>query len=112
MATTLIVRVMALGVLLVCSAGASVRAAEPAPAVTTRFDPAIELPDDNGKALILAACTRCHELRGLAAYRGYWAKPQWTAMVESMVKNGAVLTPSQIDEAAEYLARHFGKSSP
>jgi mono/diheme cytochrome c family protein len=112
MATTLIVRVMVLCMLLAGSAGASVWADEPAPAVPTRFDPAIELPDDNGKELILAACTRCHELRGLAAYRGYWAKPQWTAMVESMVKSGAVLTPQQIDEAAEYLARHFGKNSP
>ncbi len=98
--------------LLAGTIGTELLAAEPRPAAPTRFDPAIELPDDSGKALVLAACTRCHELRGLAAYQGYWGKPQWTAMVETMVKNGAVLTPSQIDEVADYLARHFGKSSP
>ncbi len=86
-------------------------AADALTGAASRFDPNIELPDDDGKQLILAACTRCHELQGLASYKGYWGKPQWTAMVETMVQNGAVLTPQQVDSVAEYLARHFGKNN-
>lgn len=75
-----------------------------------RYDPNIELPEDEsqGRALILRSCTMCHELAGLAGYKGYWGFPQWKEMVEGMVKNGAVLSPAEQDVVAEYLTRHFG----
>ncbi|MDR2214007.1 MAG: hypothetical protein LBE21_10340, partial [Pseudomonadales bacterium] len=58
-----------------------------------RYDPNIELPESEGRTLVLRACTMCHELGGLAAYKGYWGLPQWSEMVTGMVKNGAVLSP-------------------
>ena len=73
--------------------------------------PGIDLPDGEGKGLLLSACTRCHDLKGLPAYRGYWDATRWRGMIETMVKNGAPLTPQQIGVLAEYLAQHFGKTS-
>jgi hypothetical protein len=71
--------------------------------------PGIELPDGEGKALLLAACTRCHDLKGLPAYRGYWDHTRWRSMIETMVKNGAPLNAQQTGVLTEYLAEHFGK---
>lgn len=82
-------------------------AAEP----TKSYAPGIELPEGDGKRLLLAACTRCHDLKGLPAYRGYWDNTRWRSMIESMMKNGATLDPQQTGVLAEYLAQHFGKAS-
>jgi hypothetical protein len=73
------------------------------------YAPGIELPEGEGKVLLLAACTRCHDLKGLPAYRGYWDTSRWRSMVESMMKNGATLNPQQTGVLADYLAQHFGK---
>ena len=87
---------------------AAVFASENEAMATKRFDPNIDLPESSGRELVLRACTRCHELGGLSAYKGYWGLPQWKAMVEDMVKNGAVLQPAEQNIVAEYLTRHFG----
>lgn len=71
--------------------------------------PGIELPEGAGKSLLLAECTRCHDLKGLPAYKGYWDATRWRGMVETMVKNGAPLTAEQTAVLSEYLAQHFGK---
>jgi hypothetical protein len=71
--------------------------------------PGIDLPEGAGKGLLLAACTRCHDLKGLPAYKGYWDTTRWRAMIESMVKNSAPLDEQQVAVLAEYLAQHFGK---
>jgi hypothetical protein len=90
-----------------CSLSAALSASENEVTGTKHFDPNIELPQSKGRDLVLRACTRCHELGGLSAYEDYWRFPQWKAMVENMVKNGAVLLPDEQDVVAEYLARHF-----
>ena len=74
--------------------------------------PGIELPEGEGRALLLAACTRCHDLKGLPAYRGYWDRVRWRAMIDTMIKNGAPLNTQQALVLAEYLAQHFGRPSP
>lgn len=79
----------------------------PAPA-QQRFDPMIELPDGEGRQYVLAACTRCHTLEGLPSYKAYWGRAQWFEMVESMVKNGAVLDSRQMQIVTDYLATNFG----
>lgn len=73
-----------------------------------RYDPNIDLPRSEGRELVLRACTKCHELGGLDAYRGYWNREQWLEMVVGMVKNGAELLPAEQDLVADYLTRHFG----
>ena len=75
------------------------------------FDPNIDLPDSTGRELVLRACTKCHDLGGLEAYKGYWGFAEWKAMVEGMVKNGALLQSAEQDIVAEYLTRHFGPDS-
>lgn len=74
--------------------------------------PGIELPAGEGRVLLLAACTRCHDLKGLPAYKGYWNSAHWRDMIQSMVKNGAPLNPEQVDLLAEYLAEYFGRPTP
>jgi mono/diheme cytochrome c family protein len=75
----------------------------------TGFAPGIELPAGAGRELVLAACTRCHDLKGVPAFKGYWTRQQWLAMIETMVKHGAPLNAAQAGEVADYLALHFGR---
>lgn len=77
---------------------------------SSRFAPVIDLPPGEGKELISIACTRCHTLEGLEAYKGYWNRDQWFAMVESMVKNGAQLDVAQMELVTEYLTKNFGSA--
>lgn len=72
------------------------------------FNPNIELPEGEGKQLILRACTQCHELAGLAGYKGYWNRSKWKEMVVGMVKHGSALSPSEQDVVTDYLTQHFG----
>jgi hypothetical protein len=75
----------------------------------TRFEPGINLPDGPGRTIVLASCTSCHDLKGLPAYKGYWNKQQWLAMIGTMVQHGARLGPGDAAQLADYLSEHFGK---
>ena len=70
-----------------------------------------DLPAGPGKELTAAACTRCHNLNGLPAYKGYWSRAQWQAMVENMVKHGAVLDAVQMKTVTDYLNHNYGRQS-
>lgn len=72
------------------------------------YPPGIELPAGEGRELLATACTRCHDLRGLPAFKDYWRRRQWGLMVETMVRNGAKLDPAQMEIVTDYLAEHFG----
>lgn len=78
---------------------------------TRRFDAMRELPAGEGKELTAVACSRCHDLGGLHAYKGYWTRAQWLAMVESMVKNGAVLDTAGVQVVTDYLTLSYGRPS-
>ena len=69
-----------------------------------------DLPAGAGKELTAIACTRCHNLNGLAAYKGYWNRAMWQAMVEGMVKHGAVLDASQVQLVTDYLDNFYGRT--
>lgn len=79
------------------------------PAQQVYYPPGIELPVGAGRELMLAACTRCHDLKGVPAFKGYWTRQQWLAMIETMVKHGAPLSEAQAAQVADYLALHFGR---
>jgi hypothetical protein len=72
------------------------------------YKPGISLPDGEGRVLLESACTRCHDLKGLEAYKGYWNQTRWRSMVETMVRNGAKLDESQMTVVTDYLTLHFG----
>ncbi len=71
-------------------------------------EPGIELPDGPGRALVLSACMPCHNLAGIAAFKGYWNREQWAAMVATMIGHGAKLDASETDVVVAYLTAHFG----
>lgn len=73
------------------------------------FAPGIDLPSGAGRELVLQACTRCHDLKGVPAFKGYWTRQQWLAMIDTMIKHGAPLDAGQAGQVADYLALHFGR---
>ncbi|MES2605672.1 MAG: hypothetical protein V4603_12100 [Pseudomonadota bacterium] len=92
-----------------CSAFAAEAPSDPKAIANRRFDAMAQLPAGEGKDLTAIACSRCHDLAGLAAYKGYWSRAQWLAMVESMVKNGAVLDAAQMNLVTDYLNNNYGR---
>lgn len=72
------------------------------------YMPSIDLPEGEGRELVARACTRCHDLAGLAAYKGYWNRHRWRSMVATMVQNGAELDAEQAEVVTDYLTRFFG----
>ena len=72
------------------------------------YEPGIELPAGEGRELIVRACTRCHTLDGVPAYRKYWGYDRWLPMVENMIKHGAELNEVEKIVVTHYLARYFG----
>lgn len=83
---------------------------EAAPVVAAApSDPVLAgLPPGEGRDLLAGVCTRCHDLGGVEAFRGYWGYDQWRDMVRTMVDHGAELDDGQADRLADYLTAHFG----
>jgi hypothetical protein len=75
----------------------------------TSSTPADELPEGEGKKILQAQCTSCHELTEVTKFRGYYNRAQWRDIVVTMVEYGADLKKTEIETLADYLARHLGK---
>ena len=69
---------------------------------------ASELPEGEGKVILLRACTACHDLGGLKLFKGYYTEELWRELVVDMVKVGAQVKEDEITILAKYLAEHFG----
>jgi competence protein ComEA len=68
---------------------------------------AAELPDGQGKELILRACTGCHKPEEIAVYR--FTKDEYHAILYRMGDRGAPATRAELDTIADYLFKHFPK---
>jgi hypothetical protein len=68
----------------------------------------IALAPGAGSDVLVRACTACHDLQGLEAFKGYYDRSQWHALVLTMVEHGAVLEPPEIELVTDYLVAHFG----
>ena len=68
-----------------------------------------DLPDGEGKKILLASCTSCHELTEVTKFRGYYTRQQWRDIVVTMMEYGAPVDEKQVDVLADYLAAHLGK---
>jgi cytochrome c5 len=68
-----------------------------------------DLPDGEGKTILLASCTSCHDLTEVTKFRGYYDKKQWRDIVVTMKEYGAPIETKQIDILADYLVQHLGK---
>jgi hypothetical protein len=65
------------------------------------------LPNGEGKAFVLSACTSCHVLRKTTEARKDEAG--WRGNVKDMVRLGAKLRPDEETVLVAYLVKHFGR---
>lgn len=71
--------------------------------------PEDELPEGEGKKILVASCTSCHDLSEVTKFRGYYDRRQWRDIVVTMMDYGAPVDEKQVDVLADYLAEHLGK---
>ena len=64
------------------------------------------LPEAPAKALVVRACTACHQAPQVVAKRR--APEDWDAMLGKMLDRGAQLTEAEQDQVYEYLVKYFG----
>ena len=77
---------------------------------TGRDDSAQYLPPGEGKELVVAQCSSCHELKGTVQLRQ--SKQQWEATVLDMAARGAPLSIEEADAIIAYLSKVFGPTAP
>jgi competence protein ComEA len=75
----------------------------------TATAPEDELPGGEGKKILVASCTTCHDLSEVTKFRGYYDRKQWRDIVVTMMEYGAAVDERQVDVLADYLAQHLGK---
>ena len=80
-----------------------------APPSTRAAGPEDELPDGEGKKILVSSCTACHDLTEVTKFRGYYDRKQWRDIVVTMMDYGAPVDEKQVDILADYLAKHLGK---
>ncbi len=64
-----------------------------------------QLPDGNGKAIVLKACGSCHALTTVT--NAGHNREGWTSVVHMMVNAGAPVPKDQIASVTEYLTKNF-----
>jgi len=79
------------------------------PTAARAVAPGDELPDGEGKKILQASCTSCHDLSEVTKFRGYYTKAQWRDLVITMVEYGADLKQPEVDTLVDYLTQHLGK---
>jgi hypothetical protein len=68
-----------------------------------------ELPDGEGRRILVASCTSCHDLRDVTKLRGFYTREQWRDVVTTMVEYGAEMKKGEDEVLVEYLTRYLGK---
>jgi competence protein ComEA len=71
--------------------------------------PGDELPDGDGKKILMVSCTTCHDLTEVTKLRGYYTRAQWRDVVVTMKEYGATVDEKQVEVLADYLAEHLGR---
>ena len=68
----------------------------------------VELPEGQGRTILIASCLDCHELGVLALFKGYYTRDSWRALVLTMIENGAEVDGAEVEVLADYLEQNFG----
>jgi mono/diheme cytochrome c family protein len=68
----------------------------------------VDLPPGEGREILVSSCLACHDLGGLALFKGYYDRDNWRDLVLTMQANGATIDAGDVEVLAEYLERHFG----
>jgi hypothetical protein len=71
--------------------------------------PEDELPEGEGKKILLTSCTICHELDEVTKFRGYFDRAQWRDIVITMMEYGAPVDSRQVEVLTDYLVQHLGR---
>jgi hypothetical protein len=80
--------------------------ASPAPRPQGGNKFAAQMPDGDGKKIIVAKCQLCHTLERVVT--ATHAKEDWQAVIELMVSQGAALTDDETKTVVDYLSANFG----
>jgi len=85
--------------------GVSAAPASPAPSPPQAKKWADQMPDGDGKKLLVAKCQLCHTLeRVVTSHR---TKDDWEAVIALMVEQGASLTDDESKTVVDYLATNY-----
>jgi competence protein ComEA len=71
--------------------------------------PEDELPEGEGKKILMTSCTSCHDLSEVTKFRGYYDRKQWRDIVVTMMEYGAPVDERQVDVLADYLTQNLGR---
>jgi cytochrome c5 len=69
-----------------------------------------ELPDGNGKDVVVKHCTMCHAANTFSRQRH--DKDKWNQIIDNMTSKGMEATDTEIDTIATYLSTNFGPDTP
>ena len=98
---------VATGVASVLLIGSVSALAHPASARVARQ--ADELPDGDGKKVLQASCTACHDLTEITKFKGYYTRDDWRDIVKTMIAYGATVKGGDVEVLVEYLYKNLGK---
>jgi hypothetical protein len=68
-----------------------------------------ELPQGPGRQILTRACVSCHNLREVTKFKGFYTRPQWRDIVQTMVDYGAGVNEKDVEVLSDYLTEHLGK---
>jgi hypothetical protein len=66
-----------------------------------------DLPDGEGKDVVLKVCTPCHGVSEFSGRR--LTRAEWDEKVDNMAARGARASDEEFDLIVKYLAKNFGK---
>jgi cytochrome c5 len=69
----------------------------------------VELPDGPGKQILNRSCVSCHNLTEVTKFRGFYTRPQWRDIVQTMVDYGAAINDKDAEVLTSYLTDALGK---
>jgi hypothetical protein len=64
------------------------------------------LPDEPGRAILMANCTQCHAVEMVQGTKK--SEAEWLQTIDRMVMNGAKIVATDKPVLAKYAAAHFG----
>ena len=68
-----------------------------------------DLPEGDGKKILQASCTACHELTEITKFKGYYGRDDWRDIVKTMIEYGAKVKDTDVNVLVDYLTKNLGK---
>lgn len=68
-----------------------------------------QLPEGEGRKILLGSCMSCHGIDYVEKLRGYYTREQWRDVVNTMVEYGTKLEKKEQEVLVDYLTQHWGK---